>query len=88
MQLLLQLYCVPTRLLRGPVHLHADRANTMQSRISPKIRQPGKPSAATTIAPSANGNANTVCENRMNVRNREKEDKGENMEIRNSGKRD
>jgi len=63
-------------------------AKTMQSRIIPKIRQSGKPSAATAIDPSAKGSAKTVCENRMKVRKREREDKGENMEIRNSGKRD
>jgi hypothetical protein len=40
----------------------------MQSRINPKIRHPGNPSAATTIAPNAKGSAKTVCENRMKVR--------------------
>jgi hypothetical protein len=47
----------------------------MQSRISPKSFHPGHPPmelAATTIDPRANGRANTVCENRMNVRNRER----------------
>jgi hypothetical protein len=54
----------------------AVRAKTMQSRINPKIRHPGNPSAATTIAPSAKGRAKTVCENRMKVRKRARGIKG------------
>ena len=35
-----------------------------------RSRQRGSPCAATNIAPSANGSAKTVCENRMNRRTR------------------
>ena len=62
----------------------AVRAKTMQSRIRPKILQPGKPLcalAATSMEPSANGSAKTVCENRMKVRKREREEiKGQKSE--------
>jgi hypothetical protein len=47
----------------------------MQSRIRPNNLHPGKPPvelAATTIDPRANGKANTVCENLMKVRKRER----------------
>lgn len=44
----------------------AVRAQTIAARINPTTRPPGHPRAATTIAANANGNANTVCENRTN----------------------
>jgi hypothetical protein len=65
----------------------AVRAKTMQRRIRTKTRQPGHPSAATTIDPSANGKAKTVCENRMKVRKRERGGTAVNVELTNSGKR-
>jgi hypothetical protein len=45
------------------------RAQTIAAKISPQILHPGHPRVsrdATTIAASANGSANTVCENRTN----------------------
>ena len=57
----------------------AVRAKIIQSRISPKIRHPGNPCAATIIAPSAKGSAKTVCEKRMKVRNRTKGALGEEL---------
>src|SRR5215204_2986894 len=38
----------------------------MARRIRPMIHIVGQPCAATNIAPSANGSAKIVCENRMN----------------------
>jgi hypothetical protein len=62
-------------------------AKTMQRRIRAKMRRSGHPSAATTIDPSANGKAKTVCENRMKVRKREREANEVNVELTNSGNR-
>ena len=44
----------------------AVRAATMQNKIHPNTRNDGIPPAATAIELSANGRANTVCENLMN----------------------
>ena len=48
----------------------AVRAHTMQTSTSSSIRVDGQPLAATTSAPNAKGNAKTVCENRINRKNR------------------
>jgi hypothetical protein len=48
----------------------AVRANTMQAITNKRILDDGHPSAATTSAPSANGNAKMVCEKRISRRKR------------------
>ena len=39
----------------------------MHSRMSANVRAAGRPRAAASIDPSANGSAKSVCEKRMNV---------------------